>query len=86
MNLNRRNFLFGSAAVAALAGKAQVDLGLRELKPGEKRTVGLIGWGIQMRGALVGQFLANKDKVQIVAVCDVNGADRGRVRREPAPP
>ena len=77
MNLNRRNFLFGSAAVAALAGKAKADLGLRELKPGEKRTVGLIGWGIQMRGALCGQFLAHKDKVQIVAVCDVN-----KLRRE----
>ena len=77
LNLNRRNFLFGSAAVAALAGKAKVDLGLRELKPGEKRTVGLIGWGIQMRGTLCDQFLAQKDKVRIVAVCDVN-----QLRRE----
>ena len=77
MNLNRRNFLFGSAAVAALAGHAKVDLGLRELKPGEKRTVGLIGWGIQMRGTLCDQFLAQKDKVRIVAVCDVN-----QLRRE----
>ena len=77
LNLNRRNFLFGSAAVAALAGHAKVDLGLRELKPGEKRTVGLIGWGIQMRGTLCDQFLAQKDKVRIVAVCDVN-----KLRRE----
>ena len=72
MNLNRRNFLFGSAAAATLAGCSTAKTGLRPLKPGEKRTVALIGYGIQMRGALLDQFLALKDTVTVVAVCDCN--------------
>ena len=36
MNLNRRNFLFGSAAAAALAGCATTKKGVRTLKEGEK--------------------------------------------------
>ena len=72
MNLNRRNFLFGSAAAATLAGCSTARTGLRPLKPGEKRTVALIGYGIQMRGALLDQFLALKDAVTVVAVCDCN--------------
>ena len=43
MNINRRGFLFGSAAAATLAGCATNKMGLRELKPGEKRAVALIG-------------------------------------------
>ena len=39
MNINRRGFLFGSAAAAAMAGCATSKVGLRDLKPGEKRTV-----------------------------------------------
>ena len=56
MNLNRRNFLFGSAAT---------------LKPGEKANVALIGFGIQQRSALMPQFVDQyKLGVQVVAVCD----------------
>ena len=36
MNINRRGFLFGSAAAATLAGCATGKVGLRDLKPGEK--------------------------------------------------
>ena len=46
MNLNRRNFLFGSAAATALAGCATNKVGVRPLKPGEKRRVAMIGYGI----------------------------------------
>ena len=44
MNLNRRNFLFGSAAAAALAGCATAKKGVRALKDGEKPTVAIIGY------------------------------------------
>ena len=77
MNLNRRNFLFGSAAAATLAGCSTVKMGARERKPGEKLNVGLIGCGIQMRG-LMGQFFGQKN-AKVVAVCDCD-----RVRREDA--
>ena len=69
MNLNRRNFLFGSAAAATLAGCSTSKVGLRALKPGEKRTVAMIGIGIQGRTALMPQFFAQKN-VKITAVCD----------------
>ena len=76
-NMNRRNFLFGSAAAMTLAGCATHKVGLRKLKPGEKRTVAMIGYGIQMRTALIPQFLGEdplcrklRDTVRIVAVCD----------------
>ena len=68
MNINRRHFILGSAAAAALAGHATEKTGLRQLKPGEKRTMALIGCGIQQRH-LAGQFLKN-DKIKIVATCD----------------
>ena len=35
MNINRRNFILGSAAAATLAGCATNKVGLRALKPGE---------------------------------------------------
>ena len=71
MNLNRRNFLFGSAAAAALTGCATDKIGTRTLKPGEKANVALIGFGIQQRSALMPQFVDQyKLGVQIVAVCD----------------
>ena len=72
MNLNRRNFIFGSAAAAALAGCSTQKIGLRELKPGEKRRLAMIGYGIQMRTALIPQFLnpAFAKNVEIVVVCD----------------
>jgi len=68
MNINRRHFILGSAAAAALAGHATEKTGLRQLKPGEKRTMALIGCGIQQRH-LASQFLKN-DKIKIVATCD----------------
>ena len=72
MNINRRGFLFGSAAAAALSGCSTAKVGLRELKPGEKRRIAMIGYGIQMRTALIPQFLdaANNTTMKIVAVCD----------------
>ena len=72
MNINRRSFLLGSAAATALAGCATSKTGARELKPGEKRRIAMIGYGIQMRQALIPQFL-NQDfakNVEIVCVCD----------------
>ena len=46
MNINRRGFLFGSAAAATFAGCSTAKVGARELKPGEKRAVAMIGIGI----------------------------------------
>lgn len=72
MKLNRRNFIFGSTAAAALAGCSTQKVGLRELKPGEKRRLAMIGYGIQMRTALIPQFLNQTfaKNVEIVVVCD----------------
>lgn len=72
MQINRRNFIFGSAAAVSLAGVATQKVGLRELKPGEKRRIAMIGYGIQMRTALIPQFLNQgyAKNVEIVAVCD----------------
>ena len=69
MNINRRNFLFGSAAAATFAGSPTDKIGLRPLKPGEKRTVAMIGIGIQGRSALLPQFLRQKN-IRVAAVCD----------------
>ena len=85
MNLNRRGFLFGSAAAAALAGCATNKTGLRALKPGEKLRVGAIGCGKQMRSALFAQMLGKDsyckgcDQYKIVACCDCD-----KERREAA--
>ena len=72
MNLNRRNFLLGSAAAATLAGCATNKLGVRALKAGEKRRFAMIGYGIQMRTALIPQFLDKNNNAngEIVVVCD----------------
>ena len=70
MNINRRGFLFGSTAAAALAGCSTAKVGRRELKPGEKLNFAMIGVGQMGRGNL-GTFLGN-DKVNVVAVCDVD--------------
>ena len=72
MNINRRSFLLGSAAAMTLAGCATSKKGLRPIKEGEKRRIAMIGYGIQMRTALIPQFL-NKNlapNLEIVAVCD----------------
>ena len=68
MELNRRNFLFGSAAAMTLAGCSTAKVGVRELKPGEKRNVAMIGVGIQGRFLLT-EFLRQKN-VRVVKICD----------------
>ena len=72
MNINRRNFLLGSAAAVTLAGCATNKIGIRTLKKGEKRRFAMIGYGIQMHKALIPQFLDSKNNAngEIVAVCD----------------
>jgi len=71
MQLNRRNFLFGSAAAATLAGCATNKIGARELKPGEVYNVVMIGVGIQGRGLLNG-FLNKNKLVKVTGICDVD--------------
>ena len=75
MTLNRRNFLFGSAAAMTLAGCNTAKTGLRPRKPGERLNFALVGCGIQGRG-LLGGFLKQKD-ILVRAVCDCD-----RIRRE----
>ena len=69
MDLNRRNFLFGSAAAAALAGCATTKKGVRTLKEGEKPTVAIIGYGLRARD-LMREFLDLNDMCRVTAVCD----------------
>lgn len=75
MQLNRRNFLFGSAAASAAlaAGCATVKKGVRVLAPGEKPTLAMIGFGIQARG-LLAQFLGQP--IVVVGICDVDKTRR----------
>jgi predicted dehydrogenase len=73
-NINRRGFLFGSAAAAAFVGCSTTKAGVRALKPGEKRNVAMIGTGIQGR-FLRDEFLRQKN-VRVVAICDVDKARR----------
>ncbi len=72
MNMNRRGFLLGSAAAMTLAGCSTAKMGVRARKPGEKMRAAMIGNGIQMRTALLGQFLNPEfaPDVEIVAMCD----------------
>ena len=77
MNLNRRNFLIGSAAASLAAGGATASSGGRPPRvraAGEKPTLALIGMGIQARG-LLHQFLGQD--IVVVGICDVD-----KVRRE----
>ena len=74
MNINRRGFLLGSAAAATLAGCSTSKIGARELKPGEKRNVAMIGIGIQGR-FLLSEFLKQKN-ARVVAICDVDKTRR----------
>jgi predicted dehydrogenase len=83
MNISRRNFLFGTAAAAAFAGHSTAKIGVRELKPGEKRRAAMIGCGIQMRTALLPSFLGKAkgtekvpNYVTVVAVCDCDKTRR----------
>ena len=74
MNINRRGFLFGSAAAATFAGCSTAKVGARELKPGEKRAVAMIGIGMQGRFLLT-EFL-KQPNVRVVAICDVDKTRR----------
>ena len=74
IDINRRSFLFGSAAAATLAGCSTAKVGARELKPGEKRNVAMIGIGIQGRFLLT-EFL-KQPNVRVVAICDVDKTRR----------
>ena len=77
IDINRRNFLFGSAAAAALAGCSTCKTGTRQLKPGEKANVAMIGVGIQGRTALIPQFLAQYDRgAKITVICDCDKTRR----------
>ena len=85
MNLNRRGFLFGSAAATALAATAQncCKVGTRKLAAGEKANVAMIGLGIQGRTALLPQFLAQYDigaKVTVCCDCDKERREDGAKR------
>ena len=68
MKMNRRNFLFGSAAAATLAGCA-TKMGVRPRKDGEPINVAMIGVGIQGRKALLPNFL-NQKNARVVTICD----------------
>ena len=84
MKLNRRNFLLGSAAAAALSGCATGNLGTRTRKSGEKINVAMIGVGIQGREALLPQFLKQENaKVVLICDCDKTRAEEcaGRVNK-----
>ena len=61
MNMNRRNFLFGSAAAMTLAGCNTAKMGVRARKPGEPVNVACIGYGMQMWTALLPQFVGAKE-------------------------
>lgn len=74
MNINRRHFLLGSAAAATLAGCATSKMGVRPLKAGEKRTVAMIGIGIQGRFLLT-EFL-RQPNVRVVCICDCDKTRR----------
>ena len=74
IDINRRSFLFGSAAAATFAASSTAKAGVRELKPGEKRNVAMIGIGIQGRFLLT-EFL-KQPNVRVVAICDVDKARR----------
>ena len=75
MQLNRRNFLIGSAATSLFAGCASSSVkGPRIRAAGEKPTLAMIGMGIQARG-LLHQFLGQD--IVVVGICDVD-----KVRRE----
>ena len=69
MNMNRRNFLFGSAAATALAGCSTAKVGTRQLKPDEKPAVAVIGYGMRARD-LTGEFLGLNDMCRVTAICD----------------
>ena len=73
--ISRRGFLFGTAAAAAV-GCTTDAAARRRPAPGEKLKAAMIGCGIQMRTALIPQFLGKAgadgvgELVEIVATCD----------------
>lgn len=90
MKLNRRSFLFGSAAATVLSGCATGKVPSRPRAEGEKLNVALIGYGMQMWTALLPQFVGAKkgwgsekscynmpDLCRVTLVCD---CDRVRAK------
>ncbi len=79
IDINRRSFLFGSAAATVLAGCATNKVGLRPVGPGEAHNVAFIGFGIQAR-FLLSEFLKYGDKPEyncrVVAICDCDKTRR----------
>ena len=57
MNINRRNFLLGSAAAAAVSGCAHGAMPSRPRKDGEPLNVACVGYGMQMWSALLPQLV-----------------------------
>ncbi len=79
MNINRRNFLLGSAATAALAGCMSSKIAPRKLLPGEKANVAMIGLGRQGYQGLLKQFLEQYDNgAKVVACCDCDKKRRDK--------
>ena len=73
MNMNRRNFLFGSAAAATFAG-CVTKSSVRPRKEGEPINVAMIGIGIQGRFLLT-EFLRQKN-VRVTCICDCDKTRR----------
>lgn len=83
--LTRRTFLHHSAVVAGgLAFPTIIPSSARgaagAVPPSERITIGLIGKGVMANGHL--KFLAHRDDVELVAVCDVDRSRREEGRAE----
>lgn len=72
----RRHFLLSSAFVATTPALFGQPLRMRGVAPGAKLNIAVIGLGIRARNIMKGSLLS-EERVQIVAVCDVD-----RTRRE----
>jgi len=70
MKLTRRTFLRGAAAVAAPMWVPASVLGRGRPAPSERLTLACIGFGTIAH--TTGRQFLNNDRVQVVAVCDVN--------------
>ena len=63
MNINRRNFLLGSAAAAAVSGCAHGAMPSRPRKAGEPLNVACVGYGMQMWSALLPQLVGTNSGI-----------------------
>lgn len=69
-DLSRRNFIKTTGTIAGAAALA--GAGTRSFAANERINLGIIGTGLQAQIAHIGQGLnVHKDKIQIVAICDV---------------